>query len=108
MSVVCVGGSRDGRLLPPNPGGYTTWNYLDATSGFVDRYDAATGLLKASEPILGGPFDDYRPDRWDYERITRPDRIRRNILANLPPGRPGRFLKASPAATGDTTPTNTP
>ena len=50
----------------------------------------------------------HHPDRNDWWHATRPDRIRRNILANLPPGRPGRFQKASPAATGDTTPTNTP
>jgi hypothetical protein len=94
--------------LPANPGGYATWNYVDLTTGHLDTYDAATGLLRSSEPILGGPFADYGPDRWDYEQATRPDRIRRNILANLPPGRPGRFQKAPPAATGDTTPTNTP
>jgi hypothetical protein len=50
----------------------------------------------------------HHPDRNDWWRATRPDRIRRNILANLPPGRPGRFQKASPAATGDTTPPSTP
>jgi hypothetical protein len=105
--VTLSGGPHDGRVASIEPG-WSSVNIANQRAGTVDVYHGDSGVFMYSYPTFGGPFADYRPDRWDYEQITRPDRIRRNILANLPPGRPGRFQKASPAATGDTTPTNTP
>ena len=37
----------------------------------------------------------HTPDRGTWWEITRPDRIRANIRANLPPGRPGRFVRCT-------------
>ena len=37
----------------------------------------------------------HHPDRNDWWRATRADRVRRNIRRNLPPGRPGRFVRCT-------------
>ena len=86
---------------------------LDDTPVMDDLYGLVADAFLRGEADreldrIYGPNTRHRPSRADWWACSRPDRIRRNILANLPPGRPGRFQKASPAATGDTTPTNTP
>ena len=92
--IILTGGPRHGQPMPDNPHGFSTYHFIDLTVGCVAKYDARTGVHLESIPILGAPFADYRPDRWDYERATRPDRVRANIIANLPPGRAGRFVRS--------------
>ncbi len=79
---------------------------INITGLFADAWTRAEAEMDLDR--IYGPDTRHRPSRADWWACSRSQRIRRNILANLPPGRSGRFQKASPAATGDTTPTNTP
>lgn len=95
MSVLLQGGSRDGIPLPPNPHGADTWNYADLNTGMVERYSATTGQYLGADPMVGGPFADYEPDRNTWWQVTRAERVRASILRSLPSGRPGRFVRCT-------------
>lgn len=92
--MILTGGSRHGQPMPLEMEGVDTAHYVSITLGIEETYDARTGHLLNNTPLLGAPFAHYRPNRWDYHQITRPARVRASILANLPPGRPGRFIRA--------------
>ena len=86
-----VDGPLEGKEIPPNPSGFKMFNFADLGLGLTHRYDASTGRHINSDPMLGGPFADYRPDHYDRWEATRRDRIRASVK-----GRPaGRFRRGA-------------